>query len=334
MESDRHYTAYGLHVRSAIELPYQPLMPAHGQPDVRIRLGAVPDRLERPHRVNPRGIWESAPNRFLFRLNGIARYLVADGADILVDPDGGSERQIGLHLVGSIFAALLQQRGIAAFHSSAVATPAGAALFLGKSGAGKSTLLAGLVDRGHAMLADDLTGVVLDAAGEPVALPAFPKMRLWDNTLDSLRWSEDDNKRVNENLEKYVVPAPRFHATSLAVGHVFIVFGDGTDVLELRAASKEDTLKWLLRYRYCARFMRGLRHEGQTFRIVATMVGRTPAITLRRPVGPLRLDALIDRVEALLDGQAAAPAPPAKLEREELQSASDYQRLGVGEKRL
>ena len=314
MEIDRHYTAYGLLVRSAIELPYRQMESADGQPDVRIRLGVVPDRLARPHRVNPRGIWESAPNRFLFRLYGIARYLVTDGADILVDPDGGNERQIGLHLVGSIFAALLQQRGIAAFHSSAVATPTGAALFLGKSGAGKSTLLAGLVDRGHAMLADDLAGVVLDAAGEPVALPAFPTMRLWDNTLDSLRWAEGDYRRVNEKLEKYVVPVPRFHAAPMPVGHVFIVFGDGADVVELRSASKEDTLKWLLRYRYCGRFMKGLRHEGLTFRIAAAMAGRTPAITLRRPVGPLRLDALIDRVEALLGGFAAAsPVPSARL---------------------
>lgn len=312
MNGNHYYTAYGLRVRSAIELPFRPVASADGQPDVRIRLGAFPDRLQSPHRINPRGIWESAPNRFLFRLVGIARFLVSDGADVLVAPDGASGRQIGVSLVGSVFAALLQQRGIAAFHSSAVATPAGAALFLGASGAGKSTLLAGLLDRGYAMLADDLSGVDFDATGRPVVLPAFPRMRLWDKTLDSLRWADDGYKRVNENLEKYVVPAPRFHAAPLAVGGIFIVFGDGTNVTELKSVSKKDTLKWLLRYRYCGRFMKGLPQEAQTFRIAAAMARRLSATTLRRPPGPLQLDALTDRVEAWLDAPAASPARGAR----------------------
>ena len=76
------YSAYGLRVRSAIALPYRLAAPSPDQPDVYVRFGTVPERLESPRRVNPRGIWEAAPDRFLFRVGGIARYLVADGAEI------------------------------------------------------------------------------------------------------------------------------------------------------------------------------------------------------------------------------------------------------------
>ena len=85
-------------------------------------------------------------------------------------------------LAGTVWAALLLQRGIVPFHASAVEFEAGAVLFLGRSGAGKSSLLGALLKRGRAMLADDVAGVVLDAGGRPVALPAYPAcgcVRTW-----------------------------------------------------------------------------------------------------------------------------------------------------------
>ena len=308
MSAAQDYSAYGLRVRSAIALPYRLVAPSDERPDVYVRFGAVPERLESPHRVNPRSIWEAAPNRFLFRIEGIARYLVADGADILVQRDGGSEREVAITLVGSVFAALLQQRGIAAFHASAVATPAGAALFLGASGAGKSTLLASMVDRGYAMLADDLAGVDLDSAGRPVVLPAFPTMRLWDEALDALDWRERSLGRVNDDLEKFLVSASRFHDAPLAIGHVFVVIRDDEDIVERRSTSRAETLAWLTRFRYRARFMEGLAQEGRTFRTIAAMARKTRAVPLRRSAGPLRNSALADCVEARMNLGGASAA--------------------------
>ena len=308
MSAVQDYSAYGLRVRSAIALPYRLAAPSDDQPDVYVRFGAVPDRLESPRRVNPRGIWEAAPNRFLFRVGGIARYLVADGMEVLVEPDGGSERNIGITLVGSAFAALLQQRGVAAFHASAVATPVGAALFLGASGAGKSTLLAGLVDRGYAMLADDLAGVDLDSAGRPVVLPAFPTMRLWDEALDALDWRARALGRVSDDVEKFMVSAPRFHEAPLAIGHVFVVIRDDEDIVERRTTSRAETLAWLTRFRYRARFMEGLAQEGRTFRTIAAMARKTRAVPLRRSAGPLRTSGLVDCIEARMNLAGASGA--------------------------
>ena len=41
-------------------------------------------------------------------------------------------------------------------------------LLLGPSALGKSSLAAALMQRGHALLADDITAVALDAGGRPL----------------------------------------------------------------------------------------------------------------------------------------------------------------------
>ena len=146
------YTAYGLHVRSPFALPFTPLpggprgeRGSQGGPDVRIRIGTTPAALPAP--ADRHGLWESAPGAFLLDVPGVARYLATDGRDVLVEPHGGDD-DVGVFLIGPVFAAVLQQQGIMTFHSAAVETGAGAVLFTGRSGDGKSSLLAALVKRG------------------------------------------------------------------------------------------------------------------------------------------------------------------------------------------
>ena len=220
------YTAYGLRVRSAIPLPFVPLPDAPGgerssndEPDVTIRIGRTPRRIGGARGALPRragGRWEAAPGAFLRHMGGVARYFVTGGCDILVEPLGG-DRGVAAVLTGSIFAALLQQRGVIPFHASAVATEAGAVLFAGNSGAGKSSLLAALLSRGYPMLADDATAVAPDGSGRPEALPAFPRLRLCADALDMLGRRARARDQVYEGVEKYSFPVERFHGKPLAV---------------------------------------------------------------------------------------------------------------------
>ena len=99
-------------------------------------------------------------------------------------------------------AALLQQRGVMTLHASAIETQAGAVLFAGPSGIGKSSLAAALVERGNTMLADDVTGVVLDAAGRPVALSAFPVARQYQ-TLNPRAGTPLPSEPVMLTVQRY-----------------------------------------------------------------------------------------------------------------------------------
>ena len=86
-------------------------------------------------------LYQSAPRQFLLKISRVARYLVSDGNEIIVDPEPDADLSaIRLFLFGSAFGALLHQRGILPLHGSAIVTSRGAVVFAGVSGSGKSAL--------------------------------------------------------------------------------------------------------------------------------------------------------------------------------------------------
>ena len=285
----RDYEAYGLSVRSPIPMPFTPIHRV-GEPEATVRIGTTPAALPSP--IVKQTFREIAPGAFLLTVDGVARYLVTNGRDILVEPCGGSNHILGVFLTGSVFAALLQQRGVVTLHASAIGTEAGAVLFTGRSGVGKSSLLGAFVRCGYAMLADDVTGVVLDAAGRAVALPAFPSMKLRADTLQELAWQG----KARPGREKYIVPAERFHAAPLAVRAVFALEVHEAGV-EARPVPAADAFRWHWESIYRMGIMSGLGQQPAFFPTVAVMARRVPVIRMARPAHPFRLDELADRIE-------------------------------------
>ena len=294
--AETDYLAYGLRFRSPLVLPFRAVAPG-AAPDVTVRVGPVPAALPAPARRS--ALWETAPGAFLLGVEGVARYLVTDGRDILVEPAAGvRDHDVSVFLVGSVLGALLQQRGVLPLHASAVSTDDGAVLFLGSSGAGKSALLAALSARGYAMLADDVTGVVLDADGRPTALSAASNARLWADTLDALGWRERVSARVRNEIEKYVVSVARFRRDPQAVCAAYVLLGHNRDSIEIAPVGAAGAFRRYLQYTYRARFARGMGRQAAHFHLVAALAQQVPVATVIRPVHPLRLDALAARIEA------------------------------------
>ena len=317
----RDYTAYGLRVRSPVPLPFARRpggragggedTPGAGEPDVVVRLGAVPAALSGPadRRRTPggRAVWEASPGAFLIGLRGVARYLVTGGCEVVVEPRGGGDREIGAGLAGTVWAGLLLQRGIVTFHASAAEFEAGAALFLGRSGAGKSSLLGALLKRGRAMLADDVAGVVLDAGGRPVALPAYPRLRLCEDAVDALGWRGQAREREWMQSEKYRMPVPRFRASPLRVCALFLLAGHGNGI-GIEPVPPSAAVEALGMRAWRKPLVVGLGRRQAHFRVVAAMAQQAPVARVVRPSRPLRLGALADRIEAHVEemGRTAA----------------------------
>lgn len=305
----RDYVAYGLCVRSPIPPPSpfdyeREEALTEREPDVTVRLGALPAALPnaRGQCRSPAGQaqWEATTDAFLMNVPRVARYLVTEGRDILVKPHG-SDSQVGRFLPETVWAALLRQRGIATFHASAAKVGAGAVLFLGRSGAGKSSCVAALLQRGHAMLADEGVGVVLDRRGRPLALPGTPRLSLKSDVLDALDWRERASKNRWAESGQCWAPVDRFHAAALPIRALYrLAFprGDGIEIETLRPAA---TFTALLRNAFGEPRLYG---SGQTFfRISAAMAKEVPGARLRRSGSPRRVDAIADRIEVhLRDG--------------------------------
>ena len=291
------YAAYGLCIESEIVVPWLPTVPdtPDTPPDVTIRVGPAPASLPAP--ADRFGPWETAPGAFLLSVEGVARYLVTGGRDILVEPAGGDAHDVCIFLVGSVLAACLQQRGVLTLHASAVETAAGAVLFSGVSGAGKSTLLCAMLDRGYAMLADDVTGIVAGPGGRPVALPAFPWSRLWADAVDALRARPRIGARVRPDIEKYLIRTDRFRAAPLAVEAGYFLTGHNRDTIGLERLRSGDALERILLLTYRKRFLHGLGLGPAHFRAAAALARRMRATLVRRPLHPFSVGALADRIE-------------------------------------
>ncbi len=80
---------------------------------------------------------------------------------------------------------VLAYQGHLMLHASAIDLGGTALCLVGASGAGKSTLAASMMTRGYPLLADDVVRIEL-RGGLPWAFPAYPSLRLWGDTSDSL----------------------------------------------------------------------------------------------------------------------------------------------------
>ncbi len=142
------YKTYGLTIDSEISLPElipqtnrneQDAARASQQGIVQIRLGAVPEQLEHP--TGQGVLYQASANQFLLSMNHIARYLVRNGNEIIIQPAlNALESDIRVFLLGSVFGALLHQRELLVLHASAIGTDAGAVLFTGPSGIGRCSV--------------------------------------------------------------------------------------------------------------------------------------------------------------------------------------------------
>ena len=283
-------------------LPLDPLPELSASaPDVTVRLGAVPETLPGgPGNAVHTALWQARPGAFLMHVEGVARYLATGGRDVLIEPLGADDG-VAAFFVSSPLTVLLQQRGVATLHAAAVATGAGAVLLLGRSGIGKSSLAAALVERGYPLLADDVTGVMTDAGGRPVALPGFPRLRLWAHTLDQMRWWGRERSRVRQGTEKYWTPAQRVCAVPLPVCAALVLGAPAyrPDIgIEPVPSGSAFWLLWNNTHR--RRAMDAMGQRPAHFRAATAMTRRVPVARVTRPRHPFLLDMLADRVAAYL----------------------------------
>jgi hypothetical protein len=126
-------------------------------------------------------------NSYLLRFHELADFLVsAHGRDVLCRTEPGIPLETLHHLIlDQVLPLVFNLQGREVLHATAVCTPWGVCAFTGETGVGKSTLAASFLSAGYPILSDDCL-VMQEAQGQILAMPAYPGVRLWDDSIDAL----------------------------------------------------------------------------------------------------------------------------------------------------
>ncbi len=297
---NHRYRLYGLRVDSF--LPCPDLADGDGPADVEIRQGHVADDL--PDATKRGVLFQAAPGRFRLAIDGVARYLVTEGREIIIDPaEGADEASVRVFLLGSAIGALLHQRGFLPLHASAVEASGRAIAFTGVSGRGKSTLAAAFSRAGYRVLADDVCAVKIGADGVPRAFPAYPGLRLWADAIRKLDIDPEGLTRARPLLQKSILPTGRaLEQHPLPLSHVYLLSTSNQDRLELEPVEGMRKLRVLTDNTYRRQFLEGLGDKQDHFRLCVAVSRCAKVTQVIRPGAGFKLDELQRLIEADFTG--------------------------------
>jgi hypothetical protein len=290
------YKAFGLNIKSEIQIP-EFLPASDAEVDVIIHLGEVPGQLSGTTFKGVR--FEASSGQFLLKVDAIADYYSENGQKIIIQPyNNAEEADIRLFLLGSVFGALLHQRGMLPMHGSSLAIKGKAYIFSGISGVGKSTLAAGLINRGYQLLSDDISVVSANTNNKPVIYPGYPALKLWADSLKKLGKDPEQFARVRSKLNKHHLQvADQFHSEKLPVGGVYILNTKNTEghlLEEIKGIEKFNAQK---NNTYRLNFIKGLGNTEAHFRNLSALATNCIVKRITRSTKTFSPDELLDIIE-------------------------------------
>ncbi len=298
----------GTHLSSAFGLlfstpfPCPELFPeAIGTPDVRVTYGQV-DPVIRPSFNGTYNQIEFGEGSFLHNKTGVVRTLSFEGQEICMQRTPFvHDDEVRYVFLTIVMTAILLQRGILPMHASAIATPKGAFLFVGRSGAGKSTLAAELVRRNYLMQGDDITPIDLPAGSPPQVVAGFPQLKLCLDAATHLEQPTQKVSKVRPKEEKLsVLKHDQFQRTPAELRGIVLLEPDDVDEVEIRTLKSQEKLSTLIEYTFNQSFLDGLNRRAAHFQQIVAVGNAVEVYAVRRPQAGYRLQELADCIEAEL----------------------------------
>ena len=209
-----HYRVCGLRVSSTIPFPELPALAgadADVQPDIEFEMGEdffargsaqVVMTTEEPDGTNWLTCTRSREG-YRLRFSALADFLVdRSGRRVTCAAPPQTPAETIRHLfLDQVIPPLLNLRGREALHAAAIGIAGGACAFIGMSGQGKSTLASAFHLIGHPILCDDCL-VLKDDTDSVLVEPAYPGLRLWDDSRAALFGNERSTLPVSHYNDK------------------------------------------------------------------------------------------------------------------------------------
>jgi hypothetical protein len=242
--------------------------------------------------------WERAAGALLVSMPGLARFLVREAGEIVVEPlAGATPEDLGIFAAGPMLGLLLHVRGRIVLQASAVAVAGGAVLFCGPTSAGKSTLAAALGQRGYPIICDDLCAIDLAAPGEPRAVADTTTLKLWAQAAKQL--DLEPGPPVRAALRKHHVLPPAGAVAAASVRAIYVITeARPSDTPGIARPNIVDVALLIRSSAFRPNVMRALGQRGAYLAAAAQLANAAGVFTFKRRLGFERMDAALDELEA------------------------------------
>ena len=297
-------SVYGLGLQVNTPIAGLAGLPAHPQLDVRMSLGSMPPFIT----AIPADRWceyyasdeldEHGQPSIRVRRSLCGEYFrisYLDGTVIVVDAQGSrvwatwadtaTVEDAAIYLLGPTLGFVLRLRGITCLHASAIAIDGRAVALVGPSGSGKSTTAAAFAGFGRSVLTDDV--LALDDRDDHFkAQPAYPRVRLWPETVESLFGAAGALPRITPTWEKCFLdlngPQYRFQDKPLPLAAVyFLADRSGTPIVpRIEAVGARDGLMSLVANTYST-YLLDKTMRAREFQVLSRLAEQVP---LRRVI--------------------------------------------------
>ncbi|HLO58219.1 MAG TPA: hypothetical protein VK179_05730 [Bacteroidales bacterium] len=292
--SSYSYKAFGLNILSQFEVPgFQPA--SFSNADVTIESGHVPETIDPV--INKGVLFQANDHEFILRIVGIASYYIKYGTTIRIQPQPKAvSKDIAAFLTGTCFGALLHQRKLLPLHAGTVVFKNRCLVFMGLSGAGKSTLAAAFLKAGATLVADDIS--VIDFSGErPAVRPAFPAIKMWQDSLKHLDYATDGLVSVREELKKFYMPVLQFSEIPVPVDTLFILNSYNKPDALIKSIEGMDKFQAVIRHTYLFRGIPKTGLEQNHFILAGKLITTIPLFMLSRPDSHFNTDNLLELIK-------------------------------------
>lgn len=221
------YIAYGLNIFSEIKLPELSEAKTAADYDLHIHVAQFEFPRLKATQIYRRGIKadfgkDQEENLYLHWEN-VAGFKANSGKFLTVMPFCEDANLLSLFTVSEALGLILFQKNYFLLHASAVQVGDEAWCFMGAPGAGKSTTAAAFIKAGCKLLSDDLTAIAFNN-NFPVVIPAYPQLKIWNNTVKGLDYQEAELQPVSEGINKFSYqPKSGFSHDPVKLGQVFFL---------------------------------------------------------------------------------------------------------------
>jgi hypothetical protein len=315
------YTAYGLSLRSDVQLPgLAEAIPAADSRPVILATKSQPTWVDEAANLPSEVIYflpaapECADPAFVVREfgGGICFQLsYSDGTEFFVDTGGESVwghcpvpltvEDLATYFLGPVMGFVLRRRGVTPLHASAVRIGAAAAILSGAATAGKSTTAAALALRGSPVLCEDIAALD-ESNGRFFVRSGYPRVCLWPDSAEKLLGSTDALPNLTPNWEKKFLALEgtraSFESRTMPLGAIYLLQDrSGEDTApRLEEISSREALLELVQNTY----MNALLSKGQRaaeFELLGRLVNQVPCKRLIPHRDAERISALCELIE-------------------------------------